>query len=111
MCFDGKEEKMSTKVVSVWIDGVRYEGVKAAAEDVSLFSGQKISAIRLSRLIKSKGIAVVNGVTVSAFPPVKKAVETPYENETLSPVTTRRLLLCYPKGEAPIDRGVCRARP
>jgi hypothetical protein len=103
---------MGGKRIDVWVNGEYCFGVKEAAERVSLISGRKISGVWLSRKIKKDGLFVLKGVVIStADPEPEKLPELPVaepERET-PPAYGRRPLLRYPPGEAPIDRGVCRA--
>jgi hypothetical protein len=103
---------MSNKRIPVWVNGECCDGLKAAAERVSLLSGQKVSAVYLSRQIKRYGTIVHKGVTVSgkaALEPKKLPDTSVTKEPEKEPPTTqgRRPLLRYPPGEAPIDRGIC----
>jgi hypothetical protein len=95
--------------VPVWVNGVCYDGVWAAAEEVSRCSGGKVSAIRLGRLLRRRsGTAVINGISISTSEPKPERAEGVIQEP---PPVRKVSLLTYSRGDTPIDRGVCRAGP
>jgi hypothetical protein len=90
-----------SKAVPVWVNGVCYAGVAAAA--VSRLSGENVSATGLSRLLRRRGAFPFGRIRISATAP------EPEEPAGAAAVPRgRTALLIYPRGESPLDRGVCR---
>lgn len=128
---------MSGGKIPVWVNGTRYDGVKAAAEAASGLLGRNVSGVWVSRLMKLGRKLVVEGVAISprepkparkgprSKPEAKAPIPAP-EREGPSPGAAETLggdgvqpqperrpmrpsLLRYPRGEGPFERGACRA--
>jgi hypothetical protein len=54
---------------AVWVNGIRYNGAKEAAERMSLLLGFEIKTSWVYRVIRDKASKSVNGVTISPTPP------------------------------------------
>jgi hypothetical protein len=129
----------------VWINGIRFNGFKAAAKQMSLLLGWDVSFRWVSSVVKNGLTKTVDDVTISATPPKsdaespvkaaevkrnrperKKSEPAPQNTEDTAfhdtapeqpgdmveqDVRGERLsgrfpILRYPRGEAPVDRGV-----
>jgi hypothetical protein len=53
----------------IWVNGIRYNGAKEAAERMSLLLGYEIDTRWVSHIIRDKISTSVNGVAISPTPP------------------------------------------
>jgi hypothetical protein len=93
------------------VNGEYYNGVTAAAVEVSRLSRKKVSGIYLSRQMKRERTVVIYGITVSLEPPkpepaAKEPVrERPPEAAREAGNGRRPPLLRHPPGESSMERG------
>jgi hypothetical protein len=89
----------------VWVNGVRHDGAKAAAERVSLLFGWKVRAAWIEGVIRTLGNIETCGVTISGDPPEGALQEGEPVPARAVRKPSRQPLLRYPKGAAPPCRG------
>jgi hypothetical protein len=101
-----------TTALPVRVNGIRYDGVKAAAERMSVLLGWEVSVKWVSGVVKNGWAMTIGGVTISACPPESApARRRSRRKPPPGPPSGRLPLLRYPPGTAPLDRGVCYSRP
>jgi hypothetical protein len=144
----------------VWVNGIRYNDIKEALEQINLLLGRKIHLRWVSAIVNSGDTRTVDGVTISAMPPesgqedpgeteppkpppkrgrprtawpepdrdepdppfpelsgmklkwleeapIQKPITAKSEEVGGHPASSRLPLLRYPRGEMPLERGIC----
>jgi hypothetical protein len=60
----------------VWVNGIRYNDIKAALEQINILLGRKVYLSWVSAIVKAGDVKTVDGVTISAVPPESEPTAT-----------------------------------